>query len=115
MACKTLLDLATRRQEHGTATIFESPGATPNIHNAADAVQLSADLAAICAWGRRRVASPGLLPQAWEAPLHDVRRRDGGAPLREHFTTVPTKCPLFPRVVIPVPHQTLAFDHPMLF
>jgi hypothetical protein len=29
----------------------------------------------------------------------------------EHFATVPTKCPLFPKAVIPIPHQTLAFDH----
>ena len=30
----------------------------------------------------------------------------------EHFTTVPTKCPLFPKAISPIPHQTLAFDQP---
>ena len=32
----------------------------------------------------------------------------------EHLTAVPTRCPLFPKAVSPVPHQTLAFDHPAL-
>ena len=32
----------------------------------------------------------------------------------EHLTTVPTRCPLFPKAVIPIPHQTLAFYHPAL-
>ena len=60
---------------------LQIPGATPNIHNAAAAAQLSADLAAVCAWGRCGVASPGLLPKSRKAPLHDVRGGDGGASL----------------------------------
>jgi hypothetical protein len=32
----------------------------------------------------------------------------------EHFTTEPTKCPLFPKAISPIPHQTLAFDQPGL-
>jgi hypothetical protein len=31
-----------------------------------------------------------------------------------HFTPVPMKCPLFPKALSPVPHQTLAIDHPAL-
>lgn len=32
----------------------------------------------------------------------------------EHFTSEPTKCPLFPKAVSPVPHQTLFFDQAAL-
>jgi hypothetical protein len=32
----------------------------------------------------------------------------------EHFATVPTKCPLFPKAISPIPHQTLGFDQPGL-
>lgn len=32
----------------------------------------------------------------------------------EHFISAPSKCPLFPKAIIPVPHQTLAFDQPAL-
>jgi hypothetical protein len=31
-----------------------------------------------------------------------------------HFTPVPMKCPLFPKALSPVPHQTLAIDQPAL-
>jgi hypothetical protein len=38
-------------------------------------VQLSTDLAALCAWEHHRVASSGVLPDARKASLHDVFRR----------------------------------------
>src|ERR1039458_9830601 len=85
MACNPKLTHSNETPGAQNCYYLQILGATPNIHNAADTVQLPADLAVVCAWGRCRVASPGLLPQAWEAPLHDVRRRDGDAPLRRTF------------------------------
>ena len=52
--------------------------ATPYIHHAAAAVLPSGDLAAVCAEWERGVAASGLLPDARNAPLHDVRGRAGG-------------------------------------